>query len=180
MLSTRRSHLPAALTEHANGQRRQQAVVGEERGILAALGIAVSDATQECRIGTAGREVVEGDGLIAEQPRKVIGAVQPPRVGVVPGTGDEDRVQLDHRFVRANRCPRVDKPTQVNQIDGRSLVGQLREGHHAKVFGAREPARAPIPSYRAAMRCKVFQRTNSMTCANSVLLTCMSPRLRYQ
>ena len=152
MSSTRRSHLPAALAEHANGQRRQQAVVGEERGILAALGIAVSDAAQECGIGTAGREVVEGDGLIAEQPRKAIAAVQPPRVAVVPGTGDDDRVRLDHRFVRAKRCLRVDNPTQVDQIDGRKPVGELREGHYAKVFGARERVRVDPPLYRAAMR----------------------------
>ena len=55
----------------------------------------------------------------------------------------------------------------------RFAPGELREGHDAKQLGAASLRTPASPLCRSTMRPKVFQGTNSMTCANSVLPTFM-------
>jgi hypothetical protein len=55
----------------------------------------------------------------------------------------------------------------------RLVPGELREGHHAKQVGAAQRAHTRVALVPLDDSAKVFQGTNSITCANSVLPTFM-------
>ena len=61
-------HLPAALVQRGNGQRRQRRIVGEKHQRLARLGVFVPDAPQMFRVVAGHVKPVEADGLVADHP----------------------------------------------------------------------------------------------------------------
>jgi hypothetical protein len=92
-------HLPAALVEGADGRGRQAGVVGQEDQCPARLGVFEADAAKVLRIVGGRVEAVEHHALIANHP---IGAVRgvrvdPSRIHVRLGAGDEERTGLMHR-----------------------------------------------------------------------------------
>jgi len=100
-------HLPSAPVQGANGQRRQSKLVGQKHEGLAAFGIAIADAAQVAGVVLGGIETVEGDGLIADEPRVAIHRrrVQASRIEVSLGARDEESSRLIERARRAARSP---------------------------------------------------------------------------
>src|SRR4051812_31068800 len=84
-------HLPAALVESANGQRRKLKVVGEEYQGLGRFGILETDSAELMGIVLAGTDPVEHNGLVAYQASGSIGGcrVDAPRIHVCLGSSHE-------------------------------------------------------------------------------------------
>ncbi len=80
-------HLPAALVERADRQRRQGELIGQEHQHFARLGVAVADAPKVARVAFGGVVAVELDGLDADQSGAAIHCrrVQTARIEVSLG-----------------------------------------------------------------------------------------------
>ena len=152
-----RLHLPAALIQRGNGQRRQCRVVGQKYQRLARHGVVVSDASQMFGILAGHVKTVESNRLIADHTRASVslGRVHTLCVHPAVGAGHKERaclmqpeesteVQITpiHHVIR----PRFDGQ-DIEHLDAAHLAvadvnegwgapRQLRERQHAKQIGA--------------------------------------------
>ena len=89
-------HLPAALVQRGNGQRRQRRIVGQKHQRFSRYGVFVSDAPQMFRVVAGHVKPVEMNGLIAYHSRGSVGLgrVHAPRVHAAFGAGYKERSRL--------------------------------------------------------------------------------------
>lgn len=88
--------LPATAVQFGNGQGRQGEVVGQQHQGVAALGVAILDATQFLRVAGAGIGAGQHDALVAQKPRASVDrmGVEPSELRIAAGADDEERPGL--------------------------------------------------------------------------------------
>ena len=89
-------HLPTALVESGNGQRRQGGVVGQKHKILSRIRSLEADTPQQFGIVLPNVVPIQGNALIADNASLSVRGcrVQPVRVHVALGSGDKESARL--------------------------------------------------------------------------------------
>lgn len=119
--------LPTAMIQSRNRQRRHGEVVGQKDQRLAALRIAIADASESFRVVALGVETEQRHGLIETQAGGLVHwtRVTPAEAEVFLGAGDEEGGMLLH----AMQAGKVEI-APIHDVERARFVGQLIEDVH--------------------------------------------------